>query len=382
MKNKVFGVVAEFNPFHNGHKYQVEKIRQLGADVLIAVVSGDFVQRGEVSLLSKFDKAELAILNGYDIVVELPAYYAIQNADIFSEFSTKILEVMKVDYQVFGIEENDISDIEKIIEIQNKEEYINKLLEYQKEGYSYIKSHELVLSEYNLSDKYKSNNILAISYIRSILRNKMNMRYIGIKRKSVDYNSDYSLENMASASYIRNNIYDEKIKKFIPSNTFDILYKNVNDIKSANKEIFKIFKYIINVKSKKEIIKVYDFNDTIYNRVIRYINKSKDFDEFISQIVTRNISKNRVKRLILNVLLDISRDDISIDNNIEYVRVLSMNEKGAKYIKSLNDDKIYVNWKDIEKNIQGKKIKLEKNSFILSSLLLNKNEKLNVKYIK
>ena len=382
MKNKVFGVVAEFNPFHNGHKYQVEKIRQLGADVLIAVVSGDFVQRGEVSLLSKFDKAELAILNGYDIVVELPAYYAIQNADIFSEFSTKVLEVMKVDYQVFGIEENDISDIEKIIEIQNKEEYINKLLEYQKEGYSYIKSHELVLSEYNLSDKYKSNNILAISYIRSILKNKMNMRYIGIKRKNVDYNSDYSLENMASASYIRNNIYDEKIKKFIPSNTFDILYKNVNDIKSANKEIFKMFKYIINVKSKKEIIKVYDFNDSIYNRVIRYINKSKDFDEFISQIVTRNISKNRVKRLILNVLLDISRDDISMDNNIEYVRVLSMNEKGAKYIKSLNDDKIYVNWKDIEKNIQGKKIKLEKNSFILSSLLLNKNEKLNVKYIK
>ena len=382
MKNKVFGVVAEFNPFHNGHKYQVEKIRQLGADVLIAVVSGDFVQRGEVSLLSKFDKAELAILNGYDIVVELPAYYAIQNADIFSEFSTKVLEVMKVDYQVFGIEENDISDIEKIIEIQNKEEYINKLLEYQKEGYSYIKSHELVLSEYNLSDKYKSNNILAISYIRSILKNKMNMRYIGIKRKNVDYNSDYSLENMASASYIRNNIYGEKIKKFIPSNTFDILYKNVNDIKSANKEIFKMFKYIINVKSKKEIIKVYDFNDSIYNRVIRYINKSKDFDEFISQIVTRNISKNRVKRLILNVLLDISRDDISMDNNIEYVRVLSMNEKGAKYIKSLNDDKIYVNWKDIEKNIQGKKIKLEKNSFILSSLLLNKNEKLNVKYIK
>ena len=208
------------------------------------------------------------------------------------------------------------------------------------------------------------------------------MRYIGIKRKNVDYNSDYSLENMASASYIRNNIYDEKIKKFIPSNTFDILCKNVNDIKSANKEIFKMFKYIINVKSKKEIIKVYDFNDTIYNRVIRYINKSKDFDEFISQIVTRNISKNRVKRLILNVLLDISRDDISMDNNIEYVRVLSMNEKGAKYIKSLNDDKIYVNWKDIEKNIQGKKIKLEKNSFILSSLLLNKNEKLNVKYIK
>ena len=333
-------------------------------------------------MLSKFDKAELAILNGYDIVVELPAYYAIQNADIFSEFSTKILEVMKVDYQVFGIEENDISDIEKIIEIQNKEEYINKLLEYQKEGYSYIKSHELVLSEYNLSDKYKSNNILAISYIRSILKNKMNMRYIGIKRKNVDYNSDYSLENMASASYIRNNIYDEKIKKFIPSNTFDILCKNVNDIKSANKEIFKMFKYIINVKSKKEIIKVYDFNDSIYNRVIRYINKSKDFDEFISQIVTRNISKNRVKRLILNVLLDISRDDISMDNNIEYVRVLSMNEKGAKYIKSLNDDKIYVNWKDIEKNIQGKKIKLEKNSFILSSLLLNKNEKLNVKYIK
>lgn len=380
MEGKIVGVVAEFNPFHNGHKYQILKILENNPKLVIAVISGNFVQRGEISVLSKEQKARIAIENGYDIVVELPSYLSIQNADVFSEYSVKILNELGVNLQVFGVENDNKRDFIDVIKLQENDLYLDNVKKFQKEGFNYIKSHELALKEYGYDDFYKSNNILAMSYIRSIIKNKFNIDYYLLKRKSVDYNSNENVNDFASASYIRNNINNlDKIEKFIPQNSynellnFNVCFENVKD------DLFKIFKYNFNVKSNLEIMQIYDFNDTIYNRMNKVLNFSNSYDEFINNVISRNFSKNRIKRLILNFVLEIK--NINLDNEIEYIRVIGLNSKGAKYLKELSNDKIYVNWKDIDKNYSNYFIKMEKNAFNLYQVLINKKEKLNTVYI-
>lgn len=146
-KNMKVGVVAEFNPFHNGHQYQIDKINEINPSVKIAVISGNFVQRGELSILNKFEKASIAIENGYDLVVELPCYYSIQNAEVFGIFSTKILEKLGVEIQVFGVENDDLKTFVEVIELQKTETYSLKLKELQKKGFSYTSSHQKIFEE-------------------------------------------------------------------------------------------------------------------------------------------------------------------------------------------------------------------------------------------
>lgn len=383
VKNMKVGVVAEFNPFHNGHQYQIDKINEMNPIIKIAVVSGNFVQRGELSILNKFEKASIAVENGYDLVVELPCYYSIQNAEVFGIFSTKILEQLGVELQVFGVENDDLKTFVKVIELQKTEPYSLKLKELQKKGFSYTNSHQKILEELGYENWYKSNNILAISYIKSIIENSMKLKYYPIKRKNVDYNDDKILGNIASASFIRENYNKQDVNKLIPSNTKEVLENKNIDFESIEDRIFELFKYMFNVKSKNEIIKVYDYNDSIYNRIQKNLvaNSSK---EFFRKIVSRNISKNRVKRLMLNLLLDIQNEDIDKEADIEYIRVLAMNDNGRTLIKSLKDKNIpiFVNWKDIEKNYSNHKIKIEKNAFLLYELLKREKEKLNVIYLK
>ena len=383
VKNMKVGVVAEFNPFHNGHQYQIDKINEMNPKIKIAVVSGNFVQRGELSILNKFEKAFIAVENGYDLVVELPCYYSIQNAEVFGIFSTKILEKLGVELQVFGVENDDLKTFVKVIELQKTETYSLKLKELQKKGFSYTSSHQKILEELGYENWYKSNNILAISYIKSIIENSMKLRYYPIKRKNVDYNDDKILGNIASASFIRENYNKQDVNKLIPSNTKEVLENKNIDFENIEDRIFELFKYMFNVKSKNEIIKVYDYNDSIYNRIQKNLvaNSSK---EFFRKIVSRNISKNRVKRLMLNLLLDIQNEDIDKEADIEYIRVLAMNNNGRNYIKYLKEKNItiFVNWKDIEKNYVSHKIKIEKNAFLLYELLKREKEKLNVIYLK
>lgn len=382
-KNMKVGVVAEFNPFHNGHQYQIEKINEMNPTIKIAVVSGNFVQRGELSILNKFEKASIAIENGYDLVVELPCYYSIQNAEVFGIFSTKILEKLGVEIQVFGVENDNLETFVEVIELQKMETYSLKLKELQKKGFSYTNSHQKILEELGYKNWYKSNNILAMSYIKSIIDNSMKLKYYPIKRKNVDYNDDKVLGNIASASFIRKNYNKQDVDEFIPSNTKKILYSKNIDFESIDEKLFELFKYIFNVKSKDEIIKVYDYNDSIYNKINKNLD-AKSSEDFLNRIVSRNISKNRVKRLILNLLLDIQNEDIDKEANVEYIRILAMNNNGRNLIKSLKDKNIpiFVNWKDIEKNYVSHKIKIEKNAFLLYELLKKEKEKLNVIYLK
>ena len=419
---KKIGIVVEYNPFHNGHLYQIEKIREkFGNEALLVVVmSGDFVQRGEFSFFNKWEKTEVALKNGVDIVVELPLYYSIQNAEIFSKMATRILEYLDLDIQVFGAESNEIEKLENVIELQEEIAYKKKLMEYMKQGNSYGTSQKKALEEYRLGNLVRSNNILALEYMREMKNSKLRIKPYIIKREVSEYNENKvedSREKFASASFIRSEIEnyqndDEekllKLKEFVPIETFEILKIKVLKV-DVKKEVFKLFKYKFLISEREEILKIYDMTEEIYSRIFSKLKNSKDLKEFLKNMKSRNFSGKRIERLMLNVVLNIKKE--VLDFEIEYVRVLGFNRKGQKYLKKLKNSektkKVFVNWKDIEKNkrdrisCSGKgnlevkdsfdckkeeinnekinylKIEVEKMGFLLKELFFGESERLN-----
>jgi len=412
------GIVAEYNPFHNGHLYQIEEIKKrMGKDTLIvAVVSGDFVQRGEFSYFDKWQKTEMALNHGVDIVVELPLYYSVQNAEIFSRMSTKILDYMELDFQVFGAEEEDIKVLDRIIELQEREEYKKNLMELMKKGNSYSTSQKLALSEYGYGNAVKSNNILALEYMRTMKRENLRIKPYIIKREISDYNEieiEEERKSIASATFIReemlkNSGNPENIRKFISEKTYEILERvYISDRtddgqlewKNLKNSMFKFLKYKLLMETKKEIIKIYDVNDEIYARIYRGVSKSNAYEVFLKEVKSRNFSIKRIERIVLNILLNVTKK--SVDFKLDYIRILGFNQKGQEYLKQLkknkkvfneksymteelgtdkkkeNDEKIFVNWKNIEKNVHSEKVKIEKNGFLVKELFLNKKERLN-----
>lgn len=412
------GIVAEYNPFHNGHLYQIEEIkRRMEKDTLIvAVVSGDFVQRGDFSYFNKWHKTEAALNHGVDMVVELPLYYSVQNAEIFSKMSTKILDYLEMDFQVFGAEEKDIEVLDRIIELQEREDYKKNLMELMKKGNSYSTSQKMALSEYGYGDAVKSNNILALEYMRTMKKENLGIKPYIIQREISDYNEqeiEKARKSIASATFIRkilveNDANPENVRDFIPEKTYEILkkyYVSENKEneglkwKNLKESMFKFLKYKLLMETKKEIIKIYDMNDEIYARIYRGVSKSNTYEVFLKEVKSRNFSIKRIERIVLNILLNITKE--AVDFELDYIRVLGFNQRGQEYLRQLkkkkkvyneksdvseetekyekknNDEKIFVNWKNIEKNVHSEKVKIEKNGFLLKELFLNEKEKLN-----
>ena len=247
------GIVAEYNPFHNGHLYQIRKIKEIfGEDVLVVVViSGDFVQRGEISFLDKWEKTYVNLEYGVDLVVELPLYYSIQNAEIFSRMATKILDYLGIDIQVFGAEEENIEVLQKVLELQKRQDYKDKLMKYMKKGNSYSTSQRLALKEYNLDGIVKSNNILALEYMREIENSNLKIKPYIIKREISEYNEENvseDREEFASASFLRNEL--EKILDKFSEEKFDF-----EKIKNSIIEKKCSFLKDRGVENSKEIVK-------------------------------------------------------------------------------------------------------------------------------
>ena len=457
------GIVAEYNPFHNGHLYQIRKIREIfGKDVFIAVVgSGDFVQRGEISFLDKWEKTQVNLECGVNLVTELPLYYSIQNAEIFSKMATRILDYLGMDIQVFGAEEENIEVLQKVLDLQKRQDYKDKLMGYMKKGNSYSTSQRLALKEYELDGIVKSNNILALEYMREIEKGNLGIKPFIVKREISEYNEEKvekEREEFASASFLRNELEKileefcgdknlkskklileklEKIQKFVPKKSFEIILENLEfkikngiNFQKLKEEIFKIVKYKILTEKKEKIMEIYDINCEIYARIYKGAEISKNYREFLENTKSRNLSNRRVERIILNILLNIKAG--MMDFEINYVRILGFDKKGQKYLKKIRENNnfediegkndfekknIFVNWKDIEKfgnffenngnngnmenskNLKNsenknigkkeiiknfkiqenflKKIKIEKNGFLLKELFLEKKEKLN-----
>lgn len=351
--NKVLGIIAEYNPFHNGHLYHLnESKKAVNADYTVAIISGNFVQRGDTSLVDKWSKAEMAIKNGVDLVIELPLIYSISSAENFAEGAIKILNSLNiVDYLSFGSELCDVrilDDFAKILYNEPKE-FVSILNHELGKGISYPKARENALLMY-LNDirKYANvlscpNNILAIEYLKALKKYKSNIIPLSINRNKVDYNSTEIVDGMASATAIRkiaitNDVWS--LRRAMPKSSFDIMYDSlrsghtVPSITKFEKEII----YNLRKMNIAEIADLPDVSEGLEYSIKNAANSCNTIDELINIIKSKRYTTTRLKRILLYCLLGITKKDMqnSRKANMPYIRVLGFNDKGKDLLGGIS----------------------------------------------
>lgn len=339
----VIGVIAEYNPFHLGHLYQINKIKEMYKDsIIIAIVSSSFTQRGDVSILNKWNKARIALDNGIDLVIELPYFYAGQSSDIFAKGAVTILNYLGIDTLVFGMESDDINNLKLMADIQlNDKNYNNIVKEYLSNGYNYPTALSKAIKDVLNLDIYLPNDLLALSYIKQVKLINNNINVIGIKRTN-DYHSKEITSNIVNASLIREQFKNNlDISNYIPNYDTNKLY-NV----SAN-DFYPLLKYQI-LNNINNLDKFLTVDEGIDNRIKKYIKNSNNWNELVNNIKTKRYTYNKINRMLMHILFNLTKDE-SKNIAIDYVRVLGFNSKGRSYLNKIKKNKeinIVTNYKD------------------------------------
>ena len=351
----VLGIIAEYNPFHNGHLHHlIESKKITNSDYTIAIMSGNFTQRGEVSIVDKWEKAKMAIANGVDLVIELPTLYAISSAENFASGAIKILNSLGiVDYISFGSESNDITLLDDIANVLAFEpvQYKTLLSHELARGESYPKARENAVMMY-LNDVRRfanvlssPNNILGIEYLKALKRQKSIIQPITIKREGSKYNDSKIPRNsrFASATAIRNLCQSTDditpLQRFLPESTFDILEDNikkgsfVKNLSTFDKEIL----YTLRKMSTAEIANLPDVSEGLEFAIKNAANQCNSVIELLSIINTKRYTKTRLQRILLYAILGITKRDMDISmSTIPYVRVLGFSDKGQELISEIS----------------------------------------------
>ena len=367
MFKNVVGLVVEYNPFHNGHLHHIQEIDKLFEDnIKIAVMSGDFVQRGEPSLLNKFDKTKVALSHGIDIVIELPAFYSCQSAEIFSRGSVNILDKLSCSHIVFGSESNNLDKLKRIATISLTKEFELSLKKFLAEGFSYPTAFSKALFD----EKLGSNDILALEYLKAI--KVLNSKIIphSIKREKVGYFGDEK-ENFASASYIRKKILSldkDKInlsfaKNLVPKFSFDTLEKNFSNLISLE-NFYDLIRYEI-LKNKEDLKNIQDMEVGLENRLYESALKNLDFNCFFNEILSKRLTISRLQRILLHILLGLTKDVINNTKfSIPFVKILGFSKKGQEYLNFLKKTDSYKENKILTSNRNLKEFLNEEEKFL------------------
>ena len=327
------GIIAEYNPFHNGHLYHLKKIKEMYKDdTVILVLSGNFTERGDVSIIDKWKKTEIALKAGIDLVIELPFPFATQSADYFSYGAITILEKLKVDRLVFGSESDNLEDIKLIAKEQINNPEFEKLVKvYSKLGENYPTALSKALKDLTNKSIKDPNDLLAISYIKTIIENNYNIEPISIKRTNSYH--DKSIDNkISSASAIRDALKNKKdIKKTVPN--FVIPY--LKDLHFID-DYFKYIKYKI---ITEDDLSIYHGVDEGLDKLLKKeIINSNNYDEFLNNVKTKRYTYNKLTRTILHILCNFTKEKAKKFRNIDYIRILGFNDKGRKYLNSVKKD--------------------------------------------
>ncbi|NLC48201.1 MAG: nucleotidyltransferase [Tenericutes bacterium] len=327
---KIIGIVVEYNPFHNGHLYQIKEIKKIFKDSLIIVcMSSSFTQRGELSILNKYDKTKVAIENGVDIVVELPYVYSVQSSDIFAKYSVSLLNTLHIDTLVFGTETKDITNIIEVANAQTlNKEYDLHVKKHLDKGISYPAALSNALKDIGSYSIESPNDLLALSYIKEIYNSKYNIDIYNIKRTN-DFHDKLSNDKIVSATNIREKINNNKdFSKQVPKNVYNIL-KN----KKFDNKYFDYLKY--KIYSEDDLNKYLDVDEGLSVRIKKYIDKSNSTDELIKNIKTKRYTYNRISRMLNHILCSFTKEENNRVKNIEYIRILGFNESGKNYLNSI-----------------------------------------------
>lgn len=326
----VIGLIAEYNPFHLGHRYQIRRIKELYPEsLIIAVVSTCFTQRGDISIMNKWHKTRICLEEDIDLVLELPTLYATQGADMFAYGALKILNELKIDTLVFGSESDDVESLIKLANIQlSNKDYQDIVKNYLNEGLNYPTAMSRALKDITNATIDKPNDILALSYIKEIIKNNYPITPISIKRTN-DYHAKELTDssNIISASLIRK-IYlqDLSVAIHVPNGTDDFYYKHLS-MESA----YPLISYSI-ISNKDHLNTYLDIDEGIDSRIIKFLYKSTSYQELVNSIKTKRYTYNKINRMLLHILLNIKKEDNTKDI---YLRVLGFNFEGRMYLSKI-----------------------------------------------
>ncbi|WDV47656.1 nucleotidyltransferase [Clostridiaceae bacterium M8S5] len=354
---KIVGLITEYNPFHNGHKYHLDMSKKIsGCDYSVCIMSGNFVQRGEPAIVDKFHRAKMAVINGIDLVIELPVVYALRSAEAFAYGGIALLNSMNIiDSISFGSECGDIEILRQLSEILYDEPvYYKKLLKDNlNKGLSFPKARSIALSDYikKYTDDFNcddissvlssSNNILGLEYLKALQKLDSNITAHTYKRVGSSYNSENLSSSFSSATSIRKSMKDnfnKKLCKHISTNTYKVLndfynkYGFFNCLENYN----DILLYLLRT-NRALYANALDIEKGLDDRIYQASIKNNHISDIIESIKTKRYTYTRIKRILMHLLLNIDSNLLSSSklDNVQYFRVLAMNENGMKILKQL-----------------------------------------------
>ena len=323
----VTGIVVEYNPFHNGHIKHIKLAREkTNCDVLVAVMSGNFVQRGEPAIFDKWARTKAALKNEVDLVIELPFPYVNQNASVFAKAAVDILNLAKCDFIVFGSEINDLEILKDFASVNIN---VDHLKEKMSEGDSYPKAYSL------LSREFYSNDILGVAYLKAL--KDYSIKPIIIKRDNSSYDLDNNIQ-IESATNTRNKIKNNiNVEKITP--IFDFA-KRENAI--FINDYFPLFKSYLLSQNPDYLKTMALFAEGIENNLIKQATIHYNFEDFISSAISRRYTKSRIQRTLISMLTNLTQKEIDELPKMNQLKVLGFNRVGQAYIRTLKKEKINV----------------------------------------
>ena len=344
----ITGIITEYNPFHNGHKFHLEESKkQTKSDGTIYIMSGNFVQRGGPAIIDKWKRTEMALNNGVDLIIELPTFYAVSSAEFFAKGAVSILNSLNiVNNLFFGSEIGDakaLSEIAKVL-VSEDERFQNILKENLSLGLTFAKAREKSLIEYLNSSEINniitsSNNILGIEYIKAILKLNSSINPVALKREGSNYNDKSLSQTFSSATSIRevlkNTSNIEDLKNIIPLESYEVFSKlQEQDYRfTFEEEMFKYIKYKIQTNCVN-FNNLYEVTEGLDNKIIKEISSSNSLHEFILKIKSKRYTYSKISRILTHIYLGLDNDDfkdIANENNL-YVRVLGFNKTGREIL--------------------------------------------------
>ena len=337
---KIAGIIAEFNPFHNGHKYLLDFAKE-NSDLVVCVISSNFVQRGEPSIISKFKRAETAVCCGADVCLELPTPWSMSTAQNFAFGAVSQLVKLKVNTLFFGSESGDLQSLLKIADALNSKEFNHIIKSNLNNNVTYASLrqntlYQLIGETANLLDG--PNDTLAVEYISASKKFNINMEFIPVKRQGAKHNDFQEIAEFSSSTLIRKAINDnhiDEIKKFVPNEAFKIItnsnFANIERLNLAIMAKLKTMRY-------NDFLNLPDISEGIENRLYSAIKSSVDYNDLCQKVKTKRYTLARIRRLILSAFLGV--DNSYFLKNVPYTRVLATNDKGLTYISKIKSEQI------------------------------------------
>ncbi|WP_202127911.1 nucleotidyltransferase [Clostridium sp. C2-6-12] len=346
----ITGIITEYNPFHKGHEYHLKSAKfDTNADGVVCVMSGNFMQRGIPAIIDKWKRAEIAVLNGVDLVLELPVVYALSSAEHFAFGSVSLLNSLGiVDNLYFGSEEGRIDILQNIANTLVNEplEYKTLLKDHLDSGLPFHLSRANALNEYLNSNDIlnvlaNSNNILGIEYIKSLIQLKSNIIPKTLKREGSSYNDLNLSSNLSSATAIRKHLKENSLKELInvlPKCSYNILLElaNSNYPFIFEDDMFRYIKYKL-LTNERSLLNLPDISEGLENKILKEILNANSLNELILNSKSKRYTYTRISRILAQSFLNLEEFDLLklCKMPTPYARVLAFNSKGRTMLKEI-----------------------------------------------